>query len=65
MLVMRCVERRARLLDGEAPSEEFMLGARTSIGEALDELSGNEDFLEFCRARTGGELVEASLPDDS
>jgi hypothetical protein len=58
MLIMRCVERRARLLGAESPSEGFMMGARLTVGEVLDQMSGDPDFLEFCRQRAAQQWAE-------
>jgi hypothetical protein len=63
MLIMRCVERRARLLEGATPSEEYMLRARPTVMAVLDQIDSDPEFLDFCRHKAAAAFPEPPSPD--
>lgn len=63
ILVMKCIERRARLLEGASPSEDFMMGARVTFSEVLDQVTRDPEYLAFCRMKAA-EIGYEELPDE-
>ncbi|MEQ8790236.1 MAG: HTH domain-containing protein [Pirellulaceae bacterium] len=53
MLIMKCLERRSRLLAADAPSQATTIfSAQLTVREVLDQLTDDNDFLTFCRDRS-------------
>jgi lambda repressor-like predicted transcriptional regulator len=62
LLIMKCIERRARLLAGAKPSDAPPVSFDL-VHAVLDEINGDPNFLAFARARVAAE-AEAAYPAD-
>lgn len=51
MLIMKCIERRSRLLCAEKDDEQqaTLVSSQVTVREVLDSLSDHDEFLAFCR----------------